>query len=161
MTDFTKHKKGVTLVELIAAIAILSMVVIGTVTAVVLAQQAMLGDDLQENASLQAQQIADTLLEEMSGKSFADNADELTRYDPDLLNGAVYVGAGDFPEAKTVGGSAVYDPGAVCIGWDDQCDGYGYYSSGLLQRHGICDNRRVRARNNGRGCLKAWQGGRA
>ena len=46
---------------------------------------------LQENASLQAQQIADTLLEEMSGKSFADNADELTRYDPDLLNGAVYV----------------------------------------------------------------------
>ena len=105
MTDFTKHKKGVTLVELIAAIAILSMVVIGTVTAVVLAQQAMLGDDLQENASLQAQQIADTLLEEMSGKSFADNADELTRYDPDLLNGAVYVGAGDFPEAKTVGGA--------------------------------------------------------
>ena len=96
MTDFTKHKKGVTLVELIAAIAILSMVVIGTVTAVVLAQQAMLGDDLQENASLQAQQIADTLL---------DNADELTRYDPDLLNGAVYVGAGDFPEAKTVGGA--------------------------------------------------------
>ena len=105
MTDFTKHKKGVTLVELIAAIAILSMVVIGTVTAVVLAQQAMLGDDLQENASLQAQQIADTLLEEMSGKSFADNADELTRYDPDLLNGAVYVGAGDFPEAKTVWGA--------------------------------------------------------
>ena len=38
MTDFAKTKKGVTLVELIAAIAILSMVVIGTVTAVVLAQ---------------------------------------------------------------------------------------------------------------------------
>ena len=103
MTDFTKHKKGVTLVELIAAIAILSMVVIGTVTAVVLAQQAMLGDNLQENASLQAQQIADALLEEMSGKSFANNADEAVRYNPDLLNGAVYVEAGAFPETKTVG----------------------------------------------------------
>lgn len=103
MTDFAKTKKGVTLVELIAAIAILSMVVIGTVTAVVLAQQAMLGDNLQENASLQAQQIADALLEEMSGKSFANNADEAVRYNPDLLNGAVYVEAGAFPETKTVG----------------------------------------------------------
>lgn len=105
MTDFAKTKKGVTLVELIAAIAILSMVVIGTVTAVVLAQQAMLGDNLQENASLQAQQIADALLEEMSGKSFANNADEAVRYNPDLLNGAVYVEAGAFPETKTVGGA--------------------------------------------------------
>ena len=58
-----KSKKGVTLVELIAAVAVIAIVVVGTVSGVVLAQQNILNDSLKEQASLKAQQVADTLVE--------------------------------------------------------------------------------------------------
>ena len=53
-----KSKKGVTLVELIAAVAVIAIVVVGTVSGVVLAQQNILNDSLKEQASLKAQQVA-------------------------------------------------------------------------------------------------------
>lgn len=68
-----KSKKGVTLVELIAAVAVIAIVVVGTVSGVVLAQQNILNDSLKEQASLKAQQVADTLVEKMSGKPYTDN----------------------------------------------------------------------------------------
>ncbi len=68
-------KKGATLIELIVAIIIIAIVVGGTVTAVVFSQQSVLTDSTEENASMEAQSIADELLTEMSNRSFELNED--------------------------------------------------------------------------------------
>ena len=85
-----KSKKGVTLVELIAAVAVIAIVVVGTVSGVVLAQQNILNDSLKEQASLKAQQVADTLVEKMSGKPYTDNYASAAAIPSSELEGAAY-----------------------------------------------------------------------
>ena len=85
-----KSRKGVTLVELIVAVAVIAIVVVGTVTGVVLAQQNILNDSLKEQASLKAQQIADTLVEKLSGTSYSENYANAASIPSDELEGAAY-----------------------------------------------------------------------
>lgn len=85
-----KRRKGVTLVELIVAIAVIAIVVVGAVTGVVLAQQNILNDSLKEQASLKAQQVADTLVEKMSGKTYTENYSGAAVIPSEEIEGAVY-----------------------------------------------------------------------
>ncbi len=101
----TKSKKGVTLVELIVAVAVIAIVVVGTVTGVVLAQQNILNDSLKEQASLKAQQVADTLVEKMSGKPYTENYANAAAIPSAEIEGAAYSlqAENNFPASRSVG----------------------------------------------------------
>lgn len=99
------NKKGATLVELIAAIAIIAMVITAAVTGIVFSQQSVLQDTQREDASMQAQKISDELLAEMSGKSFLENKNN-AQLPLNTVAGATYQGiaiASTFPNSRASG----------------------------------------------------------
>lgn len=100
-----KSKKGVTLVELIVAVAVIAIVVVGTVTGVVLAQQNILNDSLKEQASLKAQQVADTLVEKLSGKPYTENYANAAAIPSSEIEGAAYSlqAEANFPASRSGG----------------------------------------------------------
>jgi prepilin-type N-terminal cleavage/methylation domain-containing protein len=62
-----KSKKGVTLVEVIAAVAILAVVVTAVVAGISFAQRTVLSQGSQSSAAAQAQNLADQLIAKLHG----------------------------------------------------------------------------------------------
>jgi len=89
-----KSKKGTTLVEVIAAVAILAIVVLAVLTSIGFSQTTILSGSSEADAAAQAQNIADTLISSLHGKTNAD-PDAITN--AMTATGAVYVASTTFP----------------------------------------------------------------
>jgi Tfp pilus assembly protein PilE len=66
-----KSKKGTTMVEVIAAVAILAMVVLAVLTTISFSQTTILSGSSEGSAAAQAQNIADALITELHTESTA------------------------------------------------------------------------------------------
>ncbi len=101
------NKKGATLIELVLSIAIIVMVVVSTASAIILSQESVFTDTKREEASMMAQNIADELIVEMSGKTFSENQNNVAVGAPlNVVDGAKYVNvlaSVDFPLAHSNG----------------------------------------------------------
>lgn len=86
-----RSKKGTTMVEVIAAVLILAIVVVGVLTTISFSQRTILSGSIQGKASAQAQTIADALIAELN------SADALTVAAKNIV-GAVYVDKNEFPK---------------------------------------------------------------
>ncbi len=85
-----KSRKGLTMLEVVAAVSILAIVVLAAVTAVNLSHSTVLSQGSSINAAAQAQNLADELITEFHTKAPGD----FTTFD-----GAVYVDWDAFPNS--------------------------------------------------------------
>lgn len=86
-----KSKQGVTLVEVIAAVAILAVVVTSVVAGISFSQRAVLSQGSQSDAAAQAQNLADQLIAKLHG------LDE-SKLDTVSVSGAAKITGAAFPD---------------------------------------------------------------
>ncbi len=90
-----RSRKGMTLVEVIAAVAILAVVVTSVVAGISFSQRAVLSQGSQSGAAAQAQNLADQLISKLHG------LDE-SKLDTVSISGAAKIASGStFPDASS------------------------------------------------------------
>lgn len=88
-----KSRKGLTMLEVVAAVSILAIVVLAAVTAVNLSHSTVLSQGSSANAAAQAQSLADELITGLHGKT----PDKI----PTGFGGALYVEWSAFPDSNS------------------------------------------------------------
>ena len=84
-------KKGFSLIEVIVSIAIILMIVVASVSAIIISQKSVFSDTKREDASMEAQSIADELMVQMAGKAFGQNENNVQVGGPlNVVDSAVY-----------------------------------------------------------------------
>lgn len=86
-----KNKKGVSLVEVVAAVAILAVVVTSVVAGISFSQRSVLSQGSQSGAAAEAQNLADQLIAKLHG------LDE-SKLDTVSVSGAVKITGSTFPD---------------------------------------------------------------